>query len=74
MPTVATQTDMIVEKKSQRRFTMSHKINVNDANYQRGYKDGTNEIANKSFYDEQRLLTIIENLQIENVLLRTVKS
>ena len=71
MPTVATQTDMIVEKKP-RSFIIPHK--VKDDEYKRGYNDGTNEIANKSFYDEQRLLAIIENLQIENELLRTVKS
>ncbi len=70
MPTVSTQTDMIVEKKPQRRFTIPHK--VKDDEYKRGYKDGTTESANNAFYDEQRLLALIEKLQIENALLQIV--
>jgi hypothetical protein len=72
MPTVSCQTDMIVEKKSQHRFMIHHK--VKDDEYKKGYKDGTNESANNAFYDERRLLAIIEKLQIENELLRNVKS
>ncbi len=72
MPSVACQTDIIVEKKSQRRFTISHKIK--DDEYKRGYKDGTNESANNAFYDERRLLAIIEKLQIENELLQIYNS
>ena len=72
MPTVSCQTDMIVDKKPIRRFTISHK--VKDDEYKRGYKDGTNESANNAFYDERRLLAIIEKLQIENELLQIYNS
>jgi hypothetical protein len=71
MPTVACQTDMILDNKP-KRFMIHHK--VHDTSYQRGYKDGTTESANNAFYDEQRLLAIIEKLQIDNELLRNVKS
>ena len=72
MPTVSCQTDMIVDKKPIRRFTISHK--VKDDEYKRGYKDGTNESANNAFYDERRLLEIIEKLQIENEHLQIYNS
>ena len=73
MPTVACQTDMIVDNKY-KRFGVHHKVKHDE--YKRGYKDGSNaESANNAFYDERRLLAIIETLQIENKeLCGTVKS
>ena len=71
MPSVSCQTDMILDNKY-RRFFVHHK--VKDDEYKKGYKDGTNESANNAFYDERRLLAIIEKLQIENEFLRNVKS